>query len=86
VTPQSLALAAASQATEAAAELIRFVREEGTEDQRPAPFEPGDVEVAEKLADALKMTLEAMAEAMAFTDEHGQLLAACDRFLDGWVG
>ena len=48
-------------------------------------FVPGDAEPIEKLADALKMTLEAMGQAGA-ADEHGQLLAACVKFLDGWAG
>ena len=82
------ALAAASQAGEATVELIRFARE-GAQFRRP-PF--GDVEVVEKLADALKLALEVEAaehDADGHPDDaemRNQLLGAVTRFLDGWVG
>lgn len=81
------ALAAAHGAQEAAAELIRFVRE-GPAYRRP-PF--GDVESVEMLADALAQTLE-IENAEQGADGHpddadarNQLLGALKRFLDGWV-
>lgn len=82
---QIAALAAASQATEATAELIRFARE-GT--SFPGPF--GDVEVIEKLADALKLAIEAEsvdpnAEAAA-SEDRAELHAAVARYLEGWAG
>jgi hypothetical protein len=86
---QSLALAAARQAQEAAAEIIRFVHE-GPHYRRP-PF-GDDVEVVEHLADALKLALEvenAECRADAHPDDaemRNELLNAVTRFLDGWVG
>ena len=79
------ALAAASQATEASAELIRFAREGAS---WPGPF--GEVEVIEKLADALKLALEVerdagTADAITIEDR-GQLYAAVSRYLERWVG
>lgn len=88
---KAVALAAASQASEAIGELIRYTRE-GPQYRRP-PF--GDIEVVEKLADALKMALEVEHAELCDGDDlghpddaeqRGQLLAACVRFLDGWMG
>lgn len=85
---RQVALASASQATEAVAELIRFARE-GAQTRRP-PF--GDVEVVEQLADALKMAIEVehaeLADDLSHPDDaemRNQLLAALSRFLDGWM-
>ncbi len=72
------ALVAASQASEAIAALLRFAREGA---DHPAPF--GQIEVAELLADALKMTLELHPE---LDSEQGQMLAALTCFLEGWAG
>jgi hypothetical protein len=80
LTPPSLALAAASQATEATAEILRFVHE-GQAAQ--AAFADDAIE---KLADALKLVLEVEQE-IGVTDEgRGQLHAALCRYLDGWAG
>lgn len=72
-TPATLALAAASQAAEALAELIRFAREgEGNH----GPFED---EVVMKLLDATKMAIEAMGEAGSeFSDTYGHLCATLE--------
>lgn len=75
---QSLAIAAAHQATEAAAELLRFAREgEGL----PGPFE---TEVVEKLADALRMTIQIEGRA-ATDDELARVDAALEQLLEGWA-
>lgn len=81
------ALAAAHAAQEAAAELVRFVREGPM--YRRLPF--GDIEVVEMLADALAQTLE-IESVEHDVDGHpddaearNQLLGAVKRFLDGWV-
>lgn len=85
---QMVAVSAAGQATEAVAELLRFVRE-GAQHRRP-PF--GDVEVVELLADALKLALEVegaeIGNALVHPDDtecRNQLLGAVTRFLEGWV-
>ena len=57
--PAACALAAASQAAEAVAELLRFARE------GEALNGPYDIEVVEKLLDATKLAIEAMGEAGA---------------------
>ena len=80
LTPPSLALAAASQATEATAELIRFVHEGP---QLRAAFADDTIE---KLADALKLALEVEHQAGASDSERDQLHAAVCCYLDGWVG
>jgi hypothetical protein len=83
-------LAAASEAMEAAQELIRYARE-GVHYRRP-PF--GEVDVAELLADAAKAALEIeQAEheeqgPEAHPDdahERNWFLGAIGRFLDGWA-
>ena len=74
--PQALALAAAYQAAEALAELIRFAREgEGLN----GPFE---IEVVEKLLDATKLAIEAMGEA---GETHSDIHAHITRELEFWV-
>jgi hypothetical protein len=79
--PQRLALAAASQAGKAVAELIRFAREGGS---HPGPF--GDVEVIEKLCDALKLAIEVDCAGDFRDDDLRQLHGAACKFLDGWAG
>jgi hypothetical protein len=72
------AFAAAQSASEAAADLIRLGREgEGLN----GPF---DIEVIEKLADALVMAMEIEGDETA-EDERGQLYSAAKRFLEGWA-
>lgn len=78
---RALALAAASQAAEALPVLISFSREgEG----HPGPF--GNDEPIEKLADALKMTIELAADCGETDSERDQLLTALVRYLEGWSG
>lgn len=82
-TPQirALTLAAAAQATEGAAEMLRFTREGPN---WPAVF---DNEAIEKLADATKLAIEASIDAGEQLDEErGQLLGALARYLEGWAG
>lgn len=84
---QERALAAASEAMEAAQELLRYVRE-GAHYRAP-PF--GDVDVAELLADAARAALEIESEELADgpdrgdADERNWFLGAIGRFLDGWA-
>ena len=78
---RSLALAAASQAAEALPTLIRFSREG---EDHPGPF--GHDEPVEKLADALKMTIELAADCGEADSERDELLCALVRFLEGWAG
>lgn len=75
---QSLALAAAHQAAEATADLLRFAREG---DGLHQPFE---VDVREKLADALVLAMEIEGDETS-EDERGQLYSALKRFLEGWA-
>lgn len=78
---RELALAAAAQATEGAAEMLRFTREGPS---WPGPFED---EPIEQLADATKMAIEASIEAGEKLDDgRGQLLGALVRYLEGWIG
>lgn len=79
----SLALAAAMQASEATAELVRFAREGPN---WPVPF--GHVELIEQLADATKLALELLsAEApFAMDAEREKLLGALSDYLQGWAG
>lgn len=79
-TRRDLALAAAHQAAEATAELLRFAREgEGLH----SPFE---IEVVEKLADALKLALDvAHFPGLLIDDEEERLKSALGAFLEGWV-
>ena len=74
----SLALAATHQATEAAAELLRFAREgDGLE----GPFE---IEVVEKFADALRMAIQIEGRA-ATDDELARVDSAIEALLEGWA-
>lgn len=84
VTPpdaRALALAAASQCGEALSVLISFSREG---ESHPSPF--GHEEPIEKLADALKMSIELAALCGETDSDRDQLLAALVRFLEGWAG
>ncbi len=82
---RGLALVAASQLSEVVAELLRFSREGDQE-----AFEPFALDPAENTADALRAILRIERAAMPppgtlDPDEHGQLIAALARFLDGWA-
>jgi hypothetical protein len=78
MTPaRRLALLAAGQAGSTIDELAAFAV--GDDDALFA------TEVPERLADALKMAIEAIAEDRALTEDQGQMLAACVKFLDGWA-
>lgn len=81
---RELALAAAGQAAEAAAELVRFAREG---DWLHGPFHP-DVEVVEKLLDAAKLAIEVQ-DGAGVEDPDGdrnQVLGAIEKYLSGWAG
>lgn len=81
IAPERLALLAATQATAASAVLLNFATDKGA-------LELLAEETVELLADALKMALELTRE-LGEPDpdgDRGQLLAACVKFLDGWVG
>jgi hypothetical protein len=85
---QQDALIAATQASEAVAELLRYTREGPN---WPAPF--GDMEVTCKLAEALKLAAQIELEGIESTallheqrDELGQIISACARYIDGWAG
>lgn len=78
---RSLALAAASQCAEALPNLVSFSREG---ESHPGPF--GHDEPIEKLADALKMTIELAALCGDTDPDRDELLAALVRFLEGWAG
>jgi len=78
---RSLALAAASQCAEALPILVSFSREG---ESHPGPF--GHDEPIEKLADALKMTIELAALCGDTDPDRDELLAALVRFLEGWAG
>lgn len=73
---QSLALSAASQATEATGELLRFAREGYASKNR---FE-GDV--LEQILDAAKLVMEIEGD---LDDERGQVYGAICNFLEGWA-
>lgn len=79
VKNRDLAIAAASQAAEACAELLRFARE--GDGVMTGPF---TTEVVEQLLDAAKMA----AEIEGWPDdaeERGQAYAAVASFLEGWA-
>lgn len=78
---RALALAAASQAGEALPILIAFAREG---ESHPGPF--GREEPIEKLADALKMSIELAADCGETDSDRDELLCALVRFLEGWAG
>lgn len=74
------ALAAAHQATEAAAELLGFTREGA---DLNGTF--GEVEVVEKLLDAAKMAIECLTEdenSQRYSDIYGDIIHE----IQGWVG
>lgn len=75
--PQSLALAAAAQASDALAELIRFAKEGPS---HPTAF--GHVEVIEQLLDAAKMALEIEGGS---DSERVFIHGAICRYLEGWA-
>lgn len=82
------AIIAAAQASEATTELLRFLSEGPANEG--AAF--GDAEPAEKLAEALKLTIEIqlthMPEApwvQECREGLNQLLGACTRFIEGWA-
>lgn len=78
---RDLALAAASQCGEALPVLIGFSREG---ESHPGPF--GHEEPIEKLADALKMSIELAADCGETDGDRDELLSALVRFLEGWAG
>lgn len=80
---QSRALAAASQAAAAVPALLEYAANGAS---HPGPF--GSEEVVELLADALKMTLEVECaeNGDCIDSDRNQLLGACTRYLEGWVG
>lgn len=78
---RELAVAAASQAVEAAADLLRFAAEG---DWSADTFDP-DVEPLEKLCDAARLTVEIMEHERDEDGDRNQLLGALEKFLSGWV-
>lgn len=78
---RALAMAAASQCGEALTTMVQFAREGGN---YPDPF--GDDEPIEKLADALKMTIELAALCGDTISDRDELLSALVKFLEGWMG
>ena len=78
---QRLCLAAAGQASEATARLIELGRHGIDAD------DIGRDETVEKLADALKMTIEASNDVGdPYDSERNQLHGAIVKFLEGWAG
>ena len=73
----SLALAAAPRASEATSELLRFARE------ADGPDGPFEIEVVEKLADALELALAVGSGDQ--DDDARQIYRALMRFLEGWA-
>lgn len=73
---RSLAIAAAAQAADATAELLRFAREG---DGLHGRFE---TEPVNQLLDAAKLAMEAEE---SFDEERGQVYAAICRYLEGWI-
>ncbi|MCF6111964.1 hypothetical protein [Mesorhizobium muleiense] len=78
---QALALAAAQQAAEAVAELLRYAREGEWIDSE---FHP-DVEPLEKLCDAAKLTAEILSHEPDPDGDRNQLAGALEKFLSGWA-
>lgn len=79
---QRLAIAAAHQATEAAAELLRFAREG---EWMESAFHP-DVEPLEKLCDAARMVADILSDEPDPDGDRNQLAGALEKFISGWVG
>jgi hypothetical protein len=75
-----LAIAAIASAVDAVAELLRFVREGGW---ITGHFQI-DAAPVERLLDAAKMTIEIEGPLEA-THDRGQILAAIEKHLEGWV-
>ncbi|RRH98056.1 hypothetical protein EH240_19865 [Mesorhizobium tamadayense] len=78
---QALAVAAASQASEAIAELLRYAREG---EWMKSEFHP-DVEPLEKLCDAAKLTAEILSDEPDPDGDRNQLGGALEKFLSGWA-
>jgi hypothetical protein len=77
---QALALAAAHQAAEAVAELLRYAREGEWMD---CEFHP-DIEPLEKLCDAAKLTAEILSDEPDPDGDRNQVAGALEKFLSGW--
>lgn len=87
-TSASTSLIAATQASEAVAELLRFHREGP---QAYSAF--GDIEVVEKLAEAIvhagRTHLEHLGDGdhmHEYREALGQIIHACANFIEGWAG
>ncbi|ESY21532.1 hypothetical protein [Mesorhizobium sp. LNJC391B00] len=78
---QSLAMAAAAQAAEAIAELLRYAREGEWMDYE---FHP-DVEPLEKLCDAAKLVAEILSDQPDPDGDRNQVAGALEKFLAGWA-
>ncbi|TPN75478.1 hypothetical protein [Mesorhizobium sp. B1-1-5] len=78
VRNRDLAIAAASQAADACAELLRFARE--GDGVMTGPF---TTEVVEQLLDAAKMAMEV--EGFEGSEERTQVYGAIVKFLEGWA-
>lgn len=78
---QAAALAAASQASEAIAELLRYAREG---EWLNSQFHP-DVEPLEKLCDAAKLVAEIVSDEPDEDGDRNQLAGALEKFLSGWA-
>jgi hypothetical protein len=76
---RDLAIAAASQAADACAELLRYARE--GDGVMTGPF---TTEVVEQLLDAAKMAMEVEGW-NTDSDDRGQVYAAVCAFLEGWA-
>lgn len=79
-----LALVAASQLSEVVAELLRFAREGDQEAIQPFSMEPAE-HAADALRAILRIELPALVRPGSNPGEHGQLIAALSRFLEGWA-
>lgn len=78
---QTLCLAAAAQAVEAAQDLIELARHGAATGEIPAR------ELVEKLADATRLSIEASTELLdPYDSERNQLHGALVKFLEGWAG
>lgn len=82
------ALIAAAQASDATAELLRFVREGDAIEGHAF----GDAEPVEKLAEAALLAAEIEYDGLGdpcWAEEReivGEFIAACRRFIEGWAG
>ncbi|RWN20372.1 MAG: hypothetical protein EOR94_13250 [Mesorhizobium sp.] len=76
-----LALAAAHQAADALAELLRYAREG---EWFSSEFHP-DVEPLEKLCDAAKLVAEIVSDEPDPDGDRNQLAGALEKFLSGWA-